>query len=98
MMVKTQPWMPVRCFNDEQLLAMQETPKPDMVNNPPHYTKHPSGVECIEITRHMSFNIGNAFKYVWRADEKGSDIQDLQKAIWYLEDELKLRKGRLKNG
>ena len=46
----------------------------DMVNQPPHYTAHPSGVECIEITEHMSFCLGNAVKYIWRADEKGKAI------------------------
>lgn len=63
----------------------------DMVNHPPHYTKHPSGVECIQITEHMSFNIGNAVKYLWRADEKGVPIQDLKKAIWYINREIEKR-------
>ncbi len=59
--------------------------------NPPHYQKHPSGVECIEITRHMNFNRGNAMKYIWRAGEKDPNktVEDLQKAIWYLNDEIK---------
>jgi len=63
----------------------------DMVNNPAHYTSDPSGVECIEITRHRNFNIGNAFKYLWRAGIKNEDtvIQDLRKAIFYIEDEIK---------
>jgi len=64
----------------------------DPVNHPPHYTNHPSGIECIEITRHMGFNLGNAIKYIWRADLKGNSIQDLEKAIWYLQDELTKRK------
>lgn len=64
---------------------------PDMINHPSHYTSHPSGVECITITRHQSFNIGNAMKYIWRADAKGAPIEDLKKAIWYLNDEIKLR-------
>ena len=61
----------------------------DPVNNPPHYTAHPSGVEAIEITRHMNFNLGNAIKYIWRADLKGNAIQDLQKAAFYINDEIK---------
>jgi hypothetical protein len=65
---------------------------PDMVNHPPHYTSHPSGVECITITRHMGFNLGNALKYVWRADLKGSSIEDLEKAKWYIQDEIDRRK------
>ncbi len=60
----------------------------DPVNHPPHYTKHPSGIECIEVTRHMNFNRGNAVKYVWRAGAKGDEIEDLKKAIWYLSDEV----------
>jgi hypothetical protein len=62
----------------------------DPVNHPTHYTSHPSGIECIQITRHMSFNVGNAMKYLWRADLKNG-IEDLQKAIWYLQDEVKKR-------
>lgn len=65
----------------------------DNVNNPNHYTSHPSGIECIDITRHMSFNLGNAFKYIWRADLKNNAIEDLEKAVWYLQDEIKKRKG-----
>lgn len=64
----------------------------DMVSNPPHYTAHPSGVECIEITRHMGFNVGNAVKYLWRADLKGAAIQDLEKAAFYIQDEITKRK------
>lgn len=63
----------------------------DAVNNPKHYTSHPSGIECIQVVRHMSFNLGNVIKYLWRADEKGSPIEDLKKARWYLDDEIKRR-------
>lgn len=56
--------------------------------DPDHYKSHPSGVECIEITRHMSFNLGNAIKYIWRAGLKGEATLDLEKAIWYLRDEI----------
>jgi hypothetical protein len=67
-------------------------PTIDMVSHPPHYTSHPSGVECLEITRHMNFNLGNAVKYIWRADLKGNAVEDLEKAIFYLRDEIgKLR-------
>ena len=62
----------------------------DSVNHPTHYTEHPSGIECIQITRNMGFNLGNAIKYIWRADLKGNAIQDLEKAKWYIEDQLKL--------
>jgi len=67
--------------------------KNDPVNHPKHYTSHPSGVECIEITRHMNFNLGNVVKYIWRCDDKELPIQDLEKAAFYLNDEIKRRKG-----
>lgn len=61
----------------------------DPVSHPAHYTAHPSGIECIQITRHMPFNLGNAFKYIWRAGLKSPDKkQDLKKAVWYLNDEI----------
>lgn len=66
------------------------------VNHPEHYNRHPSGVECIDIVRHMNFNLGNVIKYLWRAGlkEGNADIQDLEKAKWYLEDEINRVKGR----
>jgi hypothetical protein len=66
----------------------------DFVNHPKHYTTHPSGIEAIQITEHMNFCLGNAMKYIWRAGEKGAAIQDLQKAIWYLNREIE----RLQHG
>ena len=66
----------------------------DMINHPPHYTSHPSGVECLAITRHMNFNLGNAMKYLWRADLKGDGLSDLRKAAFYIADEIKLREGQ----
>lgn len=57
----------------------------DMVNHPPHYTKDPSGVECIEITKHMMFCGGNCFKYLYRLGNKDAAIQELGKAAWYAE-------------
>ena len=65
----------------------------DNVNNPKHYTDHPSGIECIQITEHMGFCLGNAMKYIWRADKKGKTIEDLQKARWYIESEINNRIG-----
>lgn len=61
----------------------------DMVNAPPHYKSHPSGVECIQVTRHMNFNLGNATKYIWRAGLKGNAVEDLKKAAFYINDEIK---------
>jgi hypothetical protein len=60
----------------------------DLVNHPPHYTSHPSGIEAIQVTRHMTFNLGNAIKYIWRAGQKGDPVEDLRKAIFYLQDEI----------
>ena len=60
----------------------------DFVNHPPHYTSHPSGVECITVTEHMNFCLGNSVKYIWRAGEKGDAITDLRKARWYLDREI----------
>ncbi|HEY3694090.1 DUF3310 domain-containing protein [Phenylobacterium sp.] len=65
---------------------------PERVNHPRHYNAHPSGVECITIVEHMSFNVGNAIKYLWRADEKGAPIEDLEKAAWYIAREIAKRK------
>ncbi|UNU74125.1 DUF3310 domain-containing protein [Moraxella nasovis] len=57
--------------------------------NPSHYKSHPSGVECIAITEHMNFCLGNAVKYIWRAGLKTDNaIEDLQKAKWYIEREI----------
>jgi hypothetical protein len=69
-------------------------PDHDPVHHPKHYTAHPSGVECIEITRHMNFNLGNVVKYVWRSGlkDEAPSIQDLEKAAWYLNDEIERRK------
>lgn len=63
----------------------------DAVNHPPHYTAHPSGIECIEVTEHMGFNLGNAVKYIWRADLKNDAIEDLKKAAWYVNREIEKR-------
>jgi len=59
----------------------------DNVNNPKHYTSHPSGIECIQITEHMNFNVGNAIKYLWRTDHKNG-LEDLKKARWYVDREI----------
>jgi hypothetical protein len=71
---------------------LAEAVTPDMVNHPPHYTQY--GCEVIEITEHLTFNAGNAVKYIARAPLKGNQIQDLEKAAWYLAREI----DRLKRG
>ncbi len=68
------------------------------VNHPSHYNSNPSGVECITVVEHMSFNRGSAMKYLWRAGSKGSrnkklkEIDDLEKCLWYIKREIKLLK------
>lgn len=77
----------------------------DNVDHPSHYTQHPSGIECIEITRHYCFSIGNAIKYLWRAglkkdasmDDKMKEIEDLRKAIWYINDRIAQLEGPKKS-
>lgn len=71
----------------------------EAVNHPKHYTSRKiccncvgletKPIECIDITRHFNFNLGNAIKYIWRSEFKGKQKEDLQKAIWYLQDEVK---------
>ena len=65
--------------------------KPKDKINPDHYKSHPSGVECIQITEWLNFCIGNAVKYLWRADLKNG-IEDLEKAAWYINREITRRK------
>lgn len=66
----------------------------DNVNHPSHYNLSLSHcecgrrIECIDITRHMGFNIGNAIKYLWRFQHKNG-LEDLKKARWYLDDQIK---------
>lgn len=63
----------------------------DPVDHPAHYTAHPSGVECIQVTEAFNFCRGNAIKYIWRAGEKGGaekEIEDLRKARWYIDREI----------
>ena len=71
----------------------------DPVNHPLHYTSSKAccshcgkPVEHIDVTRHMGFNLGNATKYIWRCDLKHDSIEDLEKAVWYLRDEIAKRK------
>ena len=69
----------------------------DKVNHPSHYTSHPSGIECIEITKHYDFCTGNAIKYLWRAglkkedgySDKAKELEDLKKARWYIDQKIK---------
>lgn len=57
------------------------------VDHPAHYNQNPSGVECIDVVEHLNFNVGNAIKYLWRADHKNG-IEDLRRAAWYVQREI----------
>jgi hypothetical protein len=78
-----------------------EAPALDVVNHPSHYTSSPAKcecgkpIECIQITEHMGFNIGNSVKYLWRCDLKNDAIEDLEKAAWYVLREIDKRKREL---
>ncbi len=85
-------------FSDVSISEFSDLPVDeieDVVNHPAHYTSDPSGVECITVTRHRNFNIGNAMKYLWRAGLKDADThtEDLRKAIWYINDEIERLEG-----
>ena len=73
---------------DDSKRLHKSTPRSDAINHPEHYISHPSGIECIEVTRHMSFNAGNVIKYLWRNGLKDGEpsLKDLKKAAWYLND------------
>jgi len=77
--------------SDGDVVTKYYDPNYDPVNHPKHYTAHPSGIECIQITQHMGFNLGNALKYIWRCDLKLDAIEDLKKAKWYIDKELEKR-------
>ncbi len=76
--------------------------KTEQVSHPSHYAwlKDLCGVEPIEICRHFDFSIGNALKYLMRKGKDDGDkteeekrIEDLRKAIFYINDEIKRIKG-----
>lgn len=69
--------------------TLKDPATPDLINEPPHYKDHPSGVECITITEGFNYNKGNAIKYIWRAGKKGDALPDLKKARYYVEREIK---------
>lgn len=81
-----------------ELPVLPNDPTSDNVNHPSHYTSHPSGVECIEITKHFDFCVGNAIKYLWRCGlkqeqgmtSKEKEIEDMRKAIWYINKKIEM--------
>mgnify|MGYP001071290244 CR=1 FL=1 len=56
--------------------------------SPRHYKNHPSGVEPIRVTEHLTFCLGNVIKYLCRRNLKGNPLVDIGKARWYLQREM----------
>lgn len=83
--------VPCRCSEPSDTMENPDRLATDNVNHPDHYNQHPSGVECIDVVEHLTFNVGNAVKYLWRADHKGATIEDLRKAAWYINREIARR-------
>ena len=85
----------IHCFD----VFKNNMTKQDRVEHPSHYTwiKDLCGIEVIDITRHMNFNLGNTIKYILRAGHKSEEglsdkqkhIEDLKKALFYIKDEIK---------
>jgi hypothetical protein len=85
---------PVNLFNDycvdcyhASIKDGKQREESSAVNHPNHYNQI-KGVECIDVAEQMTFNLGNALKYIWRCGDKGKKIEDLEKAIWYIKREI----------
>lgn len=78
--------------------ASVEDKTKDLVNHPAHYAEDGQfsfpKAECIMLTRLLDFSVGNAVKYIWRAGFKGSAAEDLRKALWYINDAIKMDRAR----
>jgi len=83
-------------WEKEEIEKRIQEDKFDPVTKPKHYNSHPSGIQCIQITEHLNFCVGNAIKYLWRSDLKNG-IEDLEKAKWYIEREIQRRKCEKQN-
>ena len=69
-------------IQEETSVSREDKKEHNSVNHPQHYCSHSSGVECIDITRHYNFSIGNAIKYLWRAGlKKEQGMSDIEKEI-----------------
>jgi hypothetical protein len=95
---------PPRLSAEEISMGQYTVKDDDLINHPSHYTSSPAKcskceqpIECIDITRHMMFDPGNVVKYVWRRVFGGKagegDVEGLEKAVWYLQDEIKRLRG-----
>ncbi|GHF38484.1 hypothetical protein GCM10010218_19530 [Streptomyces mashuensis] len=90
------PHVPAPPKDQALMQAAVTTPPTDHVNRPDHYTSHPSGIECIQVTQHLDFLLGNVVKYLWRYGLKPDtpSLQDLKKARWYLDHKIALEEQR----
>ena len=79
---------PINKIRMEAPERMTVSATPDLVNQPPHYTA--GGIETIDFieAKKLNYNLGNVIKYLTRADHKGSKLEDLRKAQWYLTREI----------
>jgi len=77
----------IAMFTSNTPITMEE-PVSDPVDHPAHYKV--GGIETIDFieAKEFNYNMGNAVKYISRAEHKGDKKQDLEKAIWYLNREL----------
>ena len=88
--LKTPKWQTVAVVtSDTPLPVTMHEPAPDPVNHPAHYKT--GGIETIDFieAKKLGYNLGNVVKYITRADHKGNRKQDLEKALWYLNREIK---------
>ncbi len=93
----------VKLATEDEIKINAKLKTNDPVNHPSHYTSHPSGIECIEISKYYDFCIGNVFKYIWRSGLKSENgmskddkaLEDLKKARWYLDQEIAMREKEL---
>jgi hypothetical protein len=81
---REQRWKTLELLGSDTPITMEE-PQADPVNHPAHYKV--GGIETIDFieAKGLTYHLGNAVKYISRADHKGSRKQDLEKAKWYLE-------------
>ncbi len=100
---KDKYWYPegMLAYPDELLGEEEEADEPPTADNIDHPSYYNDGIEAIDYieSHHMNFNLGNVIKYATRAGLKSADaIEDLEKAVWYLQREIKTRKGERDNG
>lgn len=94
--VSTPLFLEERMTDAKEALRAAESRAMDATISPPQYTSHPSGVECIRITEHMGFCLGNAVQAIWAADFNPKDATHLKEAIWYIEREIQRRSNEAK--